>query len=416
MSLRVKGQVWWLDPIKVLLATIGVLGFSSVLVPDEYYRAFYFAPKYIDEYYIASLVVIALALWFGGRLGAAMPAPVRDDEYRNSFFSRKDIFYVFLISSFLCMFGYVYWLFGAMRAGFSWSVILAAFQDSYVGSIKYQYFLNSRVVGLTSLTQLGVFVLVLGCNIWVSSFRRRRAVSVVLLGLMFFAFLRALLVSERLAMIELIVPFVVLYYRGKSFTRRRRLVLSLAPVIFLSTGILLFSLFEYYRSFSGGWLDSLGFGGFSLLGYGAVLFLGYYLTALNNNAMLLGAWAYPYPYFSILPWLKLSGSDTEAGVLYKELLSKMAFTGFNNTGGYLLPILDFGWFFGVAYFVFFGWLVRWAYAAFVFGSPLALLVYPFLFVCIIDLPRVNYFLEGRAIPFWIGIVLVLLVSTKRGVR
>src|SRR5262249_4281651 len=109
--------------------------------------------------------------------------------------------------------------------------------------------------------------------------------SAIVLGL---AVIRALVNSERFAIIELVIPFVVAsltlrYIGSEGCSRRLRALLSLAPLIGIGMLFLVFTGFEYFRS----WSNYYAGRGLSLWEFGAMRLLGYYVTSLNNGSYLL---------------------------------------------------------------------------------------------------------------------------------
>ncbi len=102
------------------------------------------------------------------------------------------------------------------------------------------------------------------------------------------AVVRAVLNSERFALIELAVPFLItllaLRYLGKTDTRGSwRFVMRFGPVIGVAGLFFLFTGLEYFRS----WTNYYAGRDLSLWEFGATRLLGYYVTSFSNGAYLL---------------------------------------------------------------------------------------------------------------------------------
>src|SRR5262249_52399018 len=142
------------------------------------------------------------------------------------------------------------------------------------------------VGGVTTLTQFGTAAAVLGAVIgWNIGWKRVRGMLLLIAAL---SVLRALLNSERFAMFELVVPFVIAtvacwYLTGTPKHRLIRGALNLAPILGTLLLLVLFTGFEYFRS----WSNYYAGRDLSLWEFGAMRLLGYYVTSFNNGAYFL---------------------------------------------------------------------------------------------------------------------------------
>jgi hypothetical protein len=240
--------------------------------------------------------------------------------------------------------------------------------------------------------------------------------------------LRSFFLSERLALLEILVPAAVLALRllpGRSFgTAWRRGLLAVAPVGALLALVVFFTAFEYNRS----WVSYYAFQGLSLWEFGSSRLTGYYVTALNNSAMLLKGLMipipFPAPYFTT-EWLwtfpgfsKAFSYDALFGYppdnSYRLMLEQLGTPEFNNPGGLLLPIADFGLVGAAIYWAVSGVLVGACFRLFRQGRLVGLLFYPIVFQALLELPRLLYLAAGRVFPTWLLLLVACLLLGQRG--
>jgi hypothetical protein len=232
----------------------------------------------------------------------------------------------------------------------------------------------------------------------------------IVLGL---AAVRAVLNSERFAIIELVVPFAVAslavrYFGAEGLSRRVRALLSLAPLIGIVTLFFTFTGFEYFRS----WTNYYSGRDLNLWEFGAMRLLGYYVTSFNNGAYFqqrlepLGA-----PYFTLhfLWGFPLSGPlikrlfpnpllDSSDKWFYFPFLESEANVEFNNADGMLFPAMDYGLAGGLIYWLVMGVICGLVYELFQRKESLGLFLYPMIYLGLMEVPLALYWGEGRAFP------------------
>jgi hypothetical protein len=200
-----------------------------------------------------------------------------------------------------------------------------------------------------------------------------------------------------------------------------RILVQAAPVYASAVLLALFGASEYFRS----WLNFYKGGKLSFLEFISLRLLGYYVTAINNGALLVerieptGApfftmrFLFRFPVLSgimgmLYPYRSFA-SDTDP---YLTILDVGANVEFNNGDGYLLPILDYGVFGALLYWLMAGLLCGWLYRQFCRKHTLGLFVYPVAFIGITEMPRVIYWGEGRTIPALFFLSLLSYVCTR----
>ncbi len=276
----------------------------------------------------------------------------------------------------------------------------------------------NRIPGVTSLMALQSLLAVLivsyrsltGNN--VSTLHMR--VLAIVAGL---CLLRAWLWSERLALIEFVVPIVIVLLARFQAGRSRGLFrpLTLAP---LAGAVALFAVFmlgEYFRSWQHYQHTFAG----SFPEFIAIRLAGYYATALNNGAALLtlmdpfGAptttaqWFYKFPLWQfVAPAWSYEPFDVAS------FLEAYLNPEFNNMSGVFLPLADFGPLIGLACWMGLGLLTGLLFNSFALGGLTGLMLYPVWFTGLIEMLRVFYWGETRFFPALFG-ALILAAYLKR---
>jgi oligosaccharide repeat unit polymerase len=276
--------------------------------------------------------------------------------------------------------------------------------------------------GVTTLTQFGTAAMIIGGILGVKY--GWRTVRAKLLIICCIAFLRALLNSERFALIELAVPFVAVWialrvFGSASISPRARRWINLAPILGAAVLFVVFTSFEYFRS----WTNYYAGRDMTLWEFGALRLLGYYVTSLNNGAYLLNRLgALNAPYFSLhfLWTFPLTSPvmqrlfpdpllDSSAKWFYFPFLESEANIEFNNADGQLFPLMDFGIAGGLLYWLLVGAFCGLVYELYLRQHLLGLLLFPAIFLGLLELPLALYWGEGRAFPSFCLLAVVPVV-------
>jgi hypothetical protein len=269
--------------------------------------------------------------------------------------------------------------------------------------------------GVTTCTQFGVSAVVLGFWLY---FRGQRVVLWPVGLLMTLAVARALVFSERLAMIELAVPAGVIVMRacllGRPWPALVRRGVELAPIVGLAALLVLFGAFEYFRSWRYYQHQFDSYTEFTLWRV-----TGYYTTAHNNSAMALATQPrYPLPYVTLrslwsipgldrtpLDYRRLTGID--AAVRHEAMLERYGTPELNNEGGLFQPALDYGLAGLLVFWFGSGFVSGRLYRGYLEGTLAGLTMYPLIVLAILETPRLLYLCYTRSLP---SIVMLLMVS------
>jgi hypothetical protein len=218
--------------------------------------------------------------------------------------------------------------------------------------------------------------------------------------------LRSVLLSERLALVELVIPVaVVLFASGPILRPAYRNLARLAPV-FAGAGVFgLFAVGEYFRS----WNFYQGIYEGSYLRFAAERFVGYYTTAVNNGAVVF----YYEPVQPLRHTLEslfrlpvLGGAADrfyvrnfgEDYINYTYLLNTYANPEFNNVALFGLLLNEYSLFLAPVAAFLLGLLSVALYNSFVRGRLVGLLLYPSFFVGVLEISRIYYWAAERYFP------------------
>jgi O-antigen/teichoic acid export membrane protein len=410
---RPSRGLWWLHPSWAFGLLNGITLFIALLLSEEAFRL-YGTPKYMNlDYFLLGLLGIAAfaaGQWLAKSSGAA-PQPMTSDH-------RRRLYPWFTAAIALSIIGYAVWFGGGLLRARSLAPLTAVWDvgDQTETDVRGELF--PTIPGVTTLTQLGMAAIVLGLLLPVTTRAAKIRRRLLIAALISLAAMRMILVSERLAIIELVIPAVVL---GLRLTFLARLSISpqtmrrlrLAPMLAVAGVALLFGGAEYFRSwrFYQDRFDS--FAEFTIWRLS-----GYYTTAHNNGAMAMtvrGPW--PTPYYTLeqfwrfplvvgspISYAAVNGFDPDDQ--HMATLERFGTPELNNEGGLFAPAMDFGWFGFVVFWIAFGFLAGRLHRGFLIGSLAGLLFYPLLFIALLEAPLLLYLSSVRSFP---AIVLLLIL-------
>jgi oligosaccharide repeat unit polymerase len=407
--------LWWLHP-RFVVFYLGIpLLILAYLIPESAYVTLYRSRKYVDFDFLLVGLLIYTAFVAGSFL--VIRTGTRSQEREALSYCRWVVWPLFILT----MVGYVAWFASAtVRAGGPGALLGAllelAFRPEVGMSDHVKFELFETIPGVTTLTQLGILYATVEALLWVLGGSRRR------LALMRFAavagptLVRAVLLSERLALLEIAVPIAVVLLSRARWTRMTRALIRLAPLLAGLTVFGLFTFAEYFRS----WNFYRMFYPGPYLQFAAERFLGYYTTALNNAALY-------YHHGQVEPLSNTLTSVFEFPVLgarAKELydtlfdirslapddmLQAYANPEFNNVPLVGETIIDFSIFFAPLCAFLLGAASFSLYKSFTRGRLLGLLLYPSWFIGLLEISRIYYWPGGRYFPVLAFLAVSLLL-------
>ena len=325
----------------------------------------------------------------------------------------------FLLAYGATVLGYIFWATVCYTHGVGLAQVISILRGDPGASYEIRD-LGVTVPGMTTATQFGMAAAIFGAILW--SRRPSPRLAIMLMLLIAMAMVRSLLWSERTATIEIVVPILVTIFGRRDWNTRpliRRLIF-LGPLLGGAFLYLYFTASESVRS----WGHYAGTGS-SIWYFSWMRLGGYYITALNNGALMYktsGTLPFPYTVFEsfwkfpgmnlVLPYGDTFSVDPYA---YLDSLKAMANPEFNNPSGVFPYVLDFGRIGACAFFFLAGWVCSAIYAAFRRGGLVGLLCFPLVFISILEVSRIPYATSSRTLPSWVLLFLgcFLLKRTPR---
>lgn len=417
VPLELRSGVWWLHPgwagILAVLPGLAV----TCLVPADDFQLWWRTPKYFQGTH-ALLTVLLLGAFVAGTLLPNLtrrrsrsrgPRPgATAVQLRTLLWSGR----VFLV---LTLTGYVAWTISAVSRGYGMQQLSNAIELKQGALMSARYESLSTVPGITTLTQFGP--LAIACLLLHRRLSGQRH-TVALAGLVLLTVARGFINVERLAMMEMAIPLIVLTaaVAPRSRQKHRKLLWAMSPAIAPVALAVFFGAFEYTRSWNDFYAQhgNTGFMGFVLRRLG-----GYYATAANNAVLLLShSRSSSLPYYT-LPFIwnfPIIGSvfQPHSGVIsgpssWMSMLAEYGNDEFNNAGGLLPVIADYGLAGALAWWGAVGFLLGICYHSMRSGDLRGLLIYAVTYVGILEMGQLFYWGLGRAFPVMAGgIVLTIL--------
>jgi oligosaccharide repeat unit polymerase len=405
--------LWWLAPATLFCFVIGSTMAAAAWQSDAAYRL-YGTPKFIEAKHLllAGGVIVAFAI--GSRL-ASVTAKKQKATPQSA---EQYIAIWFWISTLLTLFGYAAWISVAIKNGFSLAVfreLLTTDDPKFSEELQRNVFYT--IQGVTTCTQFGVAAVPMG--VWLF-FRGHSKAIWAIAGLVGLALLRAIVFSERLAVIELFVPAAIVTLRmgflGKRCSGGRRWLFELAPVLGIVSLLVFFGAFEYFRSWRHYRYEFDSYSQFILW-----RFAGYYTTAHNNSAMTLETrGTLPLPFMTVqslwmlaslfnksLGYTSVTGINPDAA--HRAMLDQFGTPELNNEGGLFQPSLDYGLAGMLIFWCLCGFASGRAYRAYLAGNLMGILCFALMFLAILETPRFLYLSYTRALP---ALAMLLIVSAS----
>ena len=259
MSRQAKGpsnpaelwRVWWLNPAVAFSVPAVIAGLTAYYTDTSGYQNFWRTLKYFDLSSLGLLLGVVIIFVLGCVIGSARRGAVDPDSSTN--WTRgirwQSVRLLFRLSFILTVVAYGIWFAVGIKHGLSLSVVY----DVIRGTSGATHYLRDEylptIPGVTTATQFGLAVIALGVPLGVAT--GWRGVRWQCLTVFTLALIRAFLNSERLAVIELLVPLVVsfVWLRPPAGRRARRLTQA-TPVLGPVFLYVFFGAAEYFRSWS----------------------------------------------------------------------------------------------------------------------------------------------------------------------
>lgn len=382
----------------------------AALSSDEVYRSAWGTPKYltVDLTLILALGFGAFALAILGVSNISMTPRTSTLSLNPSQLRYLNRTYTILF--WLAIFGYAAWTIAGGLGGVSLNNLRAVF-DRQLGAISDLKSAARPIAGLTTLTQLAPLCCAVGALLLRMGQGRRGFWLLVAL-----AAARTLLYAERLAILEVVVPIVVIYIltpgvdpksTHRTFKRKRH-----APAVALPLIWALFAASEYTRS----WVFYQYTTHQTFPEWVTYRLLGYYSTAYNNSALFaLNREGHDLPpYFTIdafwnAPGISKLFTPPDVPLWWGTVLQQNGNPEYNSVGSFLTSYAELGIIGMLIFWILAGLAVGHIFKRSVEGRLAALLLYSVLYIGILELPRYIYWAQGRFTP---GVIALLIFAIK----
>jgi len=381
---------WWSRPSRFVLFLLLPIYLYCGSMGEAFYALYGHRGKYlVDECFILGAIallafVVGAACTEGGAVRQRAPGWVRPGRARTAlaalYFAVLGAYAIFLYPI-------------TLRPG----IVLEHLRGSHETMVTLRLILN-RVPGVTSFVALQSLCIVLSLHYRQLTGQRLPGVyRVLFVGVVIACVLRAWLWSERLALIEILVPAAIARYAFIQETRSHlaSCLMNLAPVAGFAIIFVLFCIGEYSRS----WQYYKDYLPYTFLEFSWNRFIGYFATALQNGALAYKVYPTEYFPFMTASWFyKIPFFKSETEFDQGEFLAVYLNPEFNNMSGVFMAMRDFGPVLGIACWILIGMLSGSIYRSFATGQLPGLLLYPVWFVGIAEILRVFYWGDSRFFP------------------
>ncbi len=404
-------RIWWLNPTIVFPILMTVILIGAYYISSDNYVSFYRVNKFISESNIVYSILPVCFFVIGGILASLAGRGTKPSKAFGEVMVKRDSFikmWINLLFGFT-MFGYAVWFLIMLRSGFSLGLFLNVLsgEPGAIYNIKENF---NNVAGVTSFTNFSVpFVILTSYYL----FYNKKKTYIWMLAIVFvFTMLRAVFFLERLAIMEFIVPLVVVYFSMRAKLGRRPKFLSVYPIVGVVALIGFFGASEYFRSWLSYYVNYYP----SFWEFIVTRFFGYYVTAINTGTLYmehLGFHWLPFPSSTAEFIWKFPGVPDNAyesiygfepQAIINNTLATMGNPEFNNPSGLLQPYNDYGFSGALVFWVIVGFFTGVLYNHFKKGHTFGMMIYPIWLVGVLEIPRYFYFGSGRFFPCWIIIV------------
>lgn len=406
-------NIWWLNPIYVLLFFLS-LCVGAYSVDASTYVSLYKTEKGIDSItlllYFLCIFFIGIGIFLKNKINIKINNIEKFEKISKKTFK---LLRPFRVLYGICIVAYFIWFTNTLLVhGNIIFSILSNFSSlsEYSGIL---FFESTRVSGLTTFTELGPLIISLGIYIFFNTNDKniKKYISKRIVFLMIVILIRAFLFSERVAFISCLLPIIVQYILYRTDITKNKII-KIFPVIGIILLFILFGIFEYFRSWP--YYENMYNSYFQFI-YERIM--GYYYCAINTESLYLNHMGPSYSPVLTFSWFYRLPIISELeldnwGKNFFEILSIYGNPEFNNMGGILAIYNDYGILSPLVY-IFFGIILGYMYKIFINNTALGIIVYPYTYYSLLELPRFFAFGNLHYFFFLIGtLMMIIFVNYK----
>ena len=377
------------------------------------YQKLYGTEKGISTSYFILHIVCFLLFYLGYLLSKKIKIfSGKKNDYSVSEIDLQSVLKVYKITYYITIFAYIIWY--SRFIMLNGIYILLNFKSITSISAMTTIMRNNsgKIAGITSFTEMGIVSITLGSFLIlkIDKVNKKKIIKQLIILLLLTSF-RALAFSERISLLELLLPIVIVYLSNTKNTKIKTITL-IAPIIAIMFLLVCFAIFEYPRS----WLKHYQYvyDG-SYLSFVIQRITGYYFCAINTECLALKYIPeIKIPFYSINWFWNIPGmydlyinlTSNDILTKYDNLLQIHGNPEFNNEGGLFTFVKDFGILFPF-FQIIFGFLVGKAYNGLLKNNFYGIVIYSWIFVIMMELPR--YYMPGntRFCAVYVGLTIML---------
>jgi hypothetical protein len=415
--------IWWLSPVGlVLLVTVPVIVTAHV-TPWTTYRIAWRTDKWLTEDSFWLLMTGAIVLAASAAVVVMLsPRAESGNGWPNWSLATENRLArsaTWILG--LTAVGYLAFFGSAIVRGLRFSSLAEVVQSQNTLASGFRDDLFATIPGVTTLTQCGVAFAILAGLLLAK--RWDRVIALQLGAVLLLSLFRAYFLAERLALLELAIPLMVIgVFRLRELaTRVGRVLITLLPAILLPLLVIFFGIFEYSRS----WAYYQQYSNSGFWNFAVERLTGYYATALNNGQVqalflpdealpretLLAVWEAP-----VVSQLDLYERLSPPNMISNfDLLVAYANPEFNSPCGICGPLIEWGTPIGLIILATLGAVAGLLYISFSRNQIGGLLFYPIVVVTLMELPRLLYFSQGRTTPALVALFVAWLYVRRAAV-
>ncbi|WP_416443477.1 O-antigen polymerase [Leeuwenhoekiella sp. A16] len=402
-------KIWWINPLNLLLRFIFPIYLLIFIIPFENVGS---SPYAVQNYLDLNIFFLGIIFFLFFSFGFIFSFNnLRKDPYIVEYVSPKFLSFIGITT----ILAYIIWFNFLI---FNPHMLI----DQLTGRISaYNIRKNyTTISGLTTLSQLGVLYIVLylqNKKKLKPSIRHKTFFRLIII----LTFIRSIVWSERLAIIEVIFPIALFFFMSLEIKKTKGLMMKLVrflPYIGIFMLLILFGFFEYFRSWSyyQKYYDNI-------IQFTVDRVFMYYYGAVNSAAAVLKMthwpslslnsyfnWIYKFPYFGTY----ISNMvPAESYGDWEVFLNRYLDPEFNNPTGFLKPYWDSGILGAILFFIIWGTISKISYVHFKRGYGLGLYFFPIIFISVLECLRVPYLSESRVFPVFFFSIIGYCFFTKR---
>lgn len=406
---------WAWSPLGLMLLLPLPALIAALTVPDSYYTELWGQPVFITGD-IKLLAVVYIAVIFGV-FAVLHPLMSSSGEIH---FSPDQVRWVVVATRVLATItfaAYGAWLLIGISRGMDLAIIGDLLRGDSSAPYRLKEYYLDPVSGVTTWAQLGIVVGPL-------AILRGKLTSIkaspLIIALVITSAARAVLFSERLAVLEVVVSAGIawLIFRTKPpFFFRNAAAVVLSYVTLWVSLVVFFGVFEYTRS----WLHYYAsrFDG-GVADFAWQRLLGYYATAFNNAALQGQVAQSDFTIAYILQgelYRTLLGPAAEEANRFASSLQSLSNPEFSNVSGLLVPSNAFGSIGGLGFWIIVAAIIGAVAVLASRGRLIAILAYCTIGIGILEVDRLFYYGTSRYLAAIIALVVLgitWVVVSRRG--